>query len=172
MSDTTELFTGSSGVPEASPGYSGDSGPSANAAAGAAAGAPAGPGLSPPAAGAASTTAGAGAPAGETVTGKPARNGGSGLSGLKLADLQRVAQSMGITGTGRMRKSQLIEAIQSKGGGGGAHQGRGATQSEQGGAPAQDSGRPAGLSAGNGSGALDNSVQRGASAGARRASPP
>ena len=111
MSDTTELFTGSSGVPEASPGYSSDSGPSANA--GAAAGAPAGPGLSPPAAGAASTTAGGGAPAGETVTDKPARQGGSGLSGLKLADLQRLAQSMGITGTGRMRKGQLVEAIQS-----------------------------------------------------------
>ena len=118
MSDTTELFTGSSGVPEASPGYSSDSGLSANT--GAAAGAPAGPGLSPPAAGAASTTAGAGAPAGETVTDKPARRGGSGLSGMMLADLQRLAQSMGITGTGRMRKSQLIEAIQSKGGGGGA----------------------------------------------------
>ena len=123
MSDTTELFTGSSGVPEESPGYSGDSGPSATAGAGPAAGAPAGPG--------------------ETVTDKPARRGGTGLSGMLLADLQRLAQSMGITGTGRMRKSQLIEAIQSKQGGG-----------------------PAGPSAGNGSGALDNSVQRGASAGA------
>jgi transcription termination factor Rho len=155
VSDTTELFTGSSGVPEASPGYSSDSGLSANADV--AAGAPAGPGLSPPAAGTASTTAGADAPAGETVTDKPARPGGSGLSGLKLADLQRLAQSMGITGTGRMRKSQLVEAIQSKGGGGGARQG---------GAPAQDSDRSAGPSAGNGSGALDNSVQRDASAGA------
>ena len=81
------------------------------------------------------------------------------MSGLKLADLQRLAQSMGITGTGRMRKSQLIEAIQSK-------QGGGATQGQQGGAPARGSGRPAGPSAGNGSGAPDNSVQRGASAGA------
>ena len=162
MSDTTELFTGSSGVPEASPGYSSDSGLSANADAGAAAGTPAGPGLSPPAAGAASTKAGADAPAGETVTDKPARRGGSGLSGMLLADLQRLAQSMGITGTGRMRKSQLIEAIQSKQGGGGG----GATQSQQGAAPAQDSGRSAGPSAGNGSGALDNSVQRDASAGA------
>jgi len=159
VSDTTELFTGSSGVPEASPGYSSDSGPSANT--GAAAGTPAGPGLSPPAAGTASTTEGTDAPAGETVTDKPARQGGSGLSGLKLADLQRVAQSMGITGTGRMRKSQLVEAIQSKQGGGG-----GASRGEQAAAPAQDSGRSAGPSAGNGSGALDNSVQRGASAGA------
>jgi transcription termination factor Rho len=71
---------------------------------------------------------------------------------MLLADLQRLAQSMGITGTGRMRKSQLIEAIQSKQGGSAA--------------PAQDTGRSAGRPAGNGSGALDNSVQRGASAGA------
>ena len=97
MSDTTELFTGSSGAPEASPGFTG----------------------------------GTPAPAGETVTDKPARRGGSGLSGMLLADLQRLAQSMGITGTGRMRKSQLIEAIQSKQGGGATQQG----------APAQDSGR-------------------------------
>ena len=161
MSDTTELFTGSSGVPEASPGYSGDSSLPAAAGAGAVAGTPAGPGLSPPEAGAAGRAPGSDAPAGETVTDKPTRRGGSGLSGMLLADLQRLAQSMGITGTGRMRKSQLIEAIQSKqGGGGGA-----ATRSQQG-APAQDSGRPAGPPAGIGSGALDNSVQRGASAGA------
>ena len=136
MSDTTELFTGSSGTPEASPGFTG----------------------------------GTPAPAGETVTDKPARRGGSGLSGMLLADLQRLAQSMGITGTGRMRKSQLIEAIQSKqgGSGGGATRsqpGGGATQGQQG-PPAQDSAPPAGPPAGNGSGALDNSVQRGASAGA------
>ncbi len=117
MSDTTELFTGSSGAPEASPGFTG----------------------------------GTPAPAGETVTDKPARRGGSGLSGMLLADLQRLAQSMGITGTGRMRKSQLIEAIQSRQGGGAA---------------AQASGPPSGPPAGNGSGTLDNSVQRGASAGA------
>ena len=135
MSDTTELFTGSSGVPEESPGYSGPSGLSATAGAGTAAGAPAGPA------------------AGETVTDKPARRGGSGLSGMLLADLQRLAQSMGITGTGRLRKSQLIEAIQSKQGGGGA-------------APSAPGGVSAGPSAGNGSGTLDNSVQRGASAGA------
>jgi transcription termination factor Rho len=135
VSDTTELFTGSSGVPEESPGYSGPSGLSATAGAGTAAGTPAGPA------------------AGETVTDKPPRRGGSGLSGMLLADLQRLAQSMGITGTGRLRKSQLIEAIQSKQGGGGA-------------APSAPGGVSAGPSAGNGSGALDNSVQRGASAGA------
>jgi transcription termination factor Rho len=36
---------------------------------------------------------------------------------MLLTDLQRLAQSMGITGVGRMRKSQLIEAIQSRQGG-------------------------------------------------------
>jgi transcription termination factor Rho len=36
---------------------------------------------------------------------------------MLLPELQRVAQSMGITGVGRMRKSQLIEAIQSRQGG-------------------------------------------------------
>ncbi len=91
MSDTTELSTGSSGTPEAS--TSGpDSGPS-----------------------------GAASPAGETVTDKPTRRGGSGLSGMKLADLQRIAQEMGITGTGRMRKGQLVEAIQARQAGGAAY---------------------------------------------------
>jgi transcription termination factor Rho len=36
---------------------------------------------------------------------------------MLLPELQRVAQSLGITGVGRMRKSQLIEAIQSRQGG-------------------------------------------------------
>ena len=142
VSDTTELFTGSSGTSEAS--QSGpDSGPS-----------------------------GAATPAGETVTDKPTRRGGSGLSGMKLADLQRIAQEMGITGTGRMRKGQLVEAIQARQAGGAAY----AASST----PRQDGGaghrRPGGESvngqqaasspAGDGSRAYDNSVQRGASAGA------
>ncbi len=128
MSDTTELFTGSSGTPEASPAGP-DSGPS-----------------------------GAVTPAGETVTDKPTRRGGSGLSGMRLADLQRIAQEMGITGTGRMRKGQLVEAIQ-------ARQAGGAAYARQGGE--SDNGRQAASSpAGDRSGANDNSVQRGASAGA------
>ncbi len=106
MSDTTEIFTGSSGVPEGSPGE-----PAPRIAGGAAlaSGGSAGPG-GPPGSGS--------APAGETVTSRPARRGGSGLSGLLLADLQRLGQQMGITGTGRMRKSQLIEAIEARQGGG------------------------------------------------------
>ena len=137
MSDTTEIFTGSSGTPEASPSGP-DSGPS-----------------------------GAVTPAGETVTEKPTRRGGSGLSGMLLADLQRIAQEMGITGTGRMRKGQLVEAIQARQSGGAAYarQDGGAGYRQQGGEPVN--GQPAaGSPAGDGSGAYDNSVQRGAPAGA------
>jgi transcription termination factor Rho len=63
---------------------------------------------------------------------------------MLLPELQRVAQSMGITGVGRMRKSQLIEAIQSRQGG-----------------PAVGSARSATASA-----ALDHSATRRAPAGA------
>ncbi len=142
MSDTTELFTGSSGTPEASP---------------------PGPGSGP---------SGAVTPAGETVTDKPTRRGGSGLSGMKLADLQRIAQEMGITGTGRMRKGQLVEAIQARQAGGAAYtasapsrQDGGAGHRQQGGESVNGQ-QAAGSPAGDGSGAYDNSVQRGASAGA------
>ncbi|MEU8132191.1 transcription termination factor Rho [Streptodolium elevatio] len=46
------------------------------------------------------------------------RAAGGGLNGMVLAELQQVAAGLGISGTGRMRKSQLIEAIQAKQGGG------------------------------------------------------
>jgi transcription termination factor Rho len=142
VSDTTELFTGSSGTSEAS--QSGpDSGPS-----------------------------GAATPAGETVTDKPTRRGGSGLSGMKLADLQRIAQEMGITGTGRMRKGQLVEAIQARQAGGAAYaasstprQDGGAGHRRQGGESVNGQ-QAASSPAGDGSRAYGNSVQRGASAGA------
>ncbi|MGH3657995.1 MAG: Rho termination factor N-terminal domain-containing protein, partial [Micromonosporaceae bacterium] len=42
------------------------------------------------------------------------RRTGSGLSGMLLAELQGLASSLGITGTGRMRKGELIAAIQVK----------------------------------------------------------
>jgi transcription termination factor Rho len=142
VSDTTELFTGSSGTPEASPSGP-DSGPS-----------------------------GAVPSAGETVTDKPTRRGGSGLSGMLLADLQRIAQEMGITGTGRMRKGQLVEAIQARQAGGAAYAASstprpdgGAGHRQQGGESANGQ-QAASSPAGDGSGAYDNSVQRGASAGA------
>src|SRR6266852_7700081 len=40
--------------------------------------------------------------------------GGTGLSSLLMPELQRIAQSMGIPGAGRMRKGQLIEAIEAR----------------------------------------------------------
>lgn len=53
----------------------------------------------------------AAAPAGKSASSR-SRNQGSGLSSLKLTELQRLASSLGITGTGRMRKSDIIAAIE------------------------------------------------------------
>ncbi len=49
---------------------------------------------------------------------KPRRRSGGGLSGMVLPELQALASSLGISGTGRMRKSQLIEAIRARQGDG------------------------------------------------------
>jgi transcription termination factor Rho len=46
------------------------------------------------------------------------RSGGGDLSKLLVADLQRLAQELGIPGTGRMRKGDLVAAIQERTGGG------------------------------------------------------
>ncbi|MEU7001284.1 transcription termination factor Rho [Nonomuraea sp. NPDC046570] len=48
-----------------------------------------------------------------------ARRSGTGLSAKVLPELQKMAAELGISGTGRMRKSQLIAAIQEKTGGSG-----------------------------------------------------
>ena len=57
-------------------------------------------------------------------TSRSRSRGGTGLSSLLLPELQRMAQSMGIQGAGRMRKGQLVEAIQARQGGAGiANQG-------------------------------------------------
>ncbi|MFH9860224.1 transcription termination factor Rho [Streptomyces sp. NPDC017202] len=49
------------------------------------------------------------------------RRRGTGLEGMVLAELQQVASGLGIRGTARMRKSQLIEVIkEAQAGGGGA----------------------------------------------------
>ncbi|WP_030235755.1 transcription termination factor Rho [Streptomyces sp. NRRL S-350] len=45
------------------------------------------------------------------------RSAAAGLDGMVLAELQKLAGDLGITGTGRMRKSQLIETIKEKSGG-------------------------------------------------------
>ncbi|GAA3752137.1 transcription termination factor Rho [Spinactinospora alkalitolerans] len=57
-------------------------------------------------------------PAGKSApTRSRSRSGGTGLSALKLTELQRLASGLGITGTGRMRKSDIIAAIEAKQGG-------------------------------------------------------
>ncbi|MGH8837446.1 MAG: Rho termination factor N-terminal domain-containing protein, partial [Actinomycetes bacterium] len=48
------------------------------------------------------------------------RRRAGGLSGMLLPELQQLAASLGISGTARMRKSQLIDAIKDKQGGGSA----------------------------------------------------
>ncbi|MGW2372419.1 MULTISPECIES: transcription termination factor Rho [Kitasatospora] len=45
------------------------------------------------------------------------RSAAAGLDGMVLAELQKLAADLGITGTGRLRKSQLIETIKEKSGG-------------------------------------------------------
>ncbi|GAB3743358.1 transcription termination factor Rho [Nocardiopsis nanhaiensis] len=57
--------------------------------------------------------------AGEAATSSRPRTAsrGTGLAAQKLPELQKLASSMGITGTGRMRKSDVIAAIEAKQGG-------------------------------------------------------
>src|SRR5215469_17562747 len=51
-------------------------------------------------------------------TSKSRSRGGTGLSSMLMPELQRIAQTLAIPGAGRMRKSQLIEAIEARQGGG------------------------------------------------------
>jgi transcription termination factor Rho len=158
VSDTTNMTSGSPGTPEepasASP-WTGQTPDPAGQA-----------GASPEPAGAVRSwpdgDSSAGEARGSGAAGTPAasRRGGTGLSAMLLPDLQRLAQSMGIMGTGRMRKGQVIAAIEER-------QGKGATPgTESAGGQAAD--RAARGSRGGGSqGARnDNSVQREAPAGA------
>jgi transcription termination factor Rho len=63
------------------------------------------------------------AAAGATAsTSKSRTRGGAGLSSLLMPELQRIAQTLAIPGAGRMRKSQLIEAIEARQGGGARQQ--------------------------------------------------
>ena len=48
---------------------------------------------------------------------KRRRTTGTGLNAMVLAELQQLATGLGISGTGRMRKSDLIDAIKAKNGG-------------------------------------------------------
>ncbi len=59
------------------------------------------------------------AAAGATAsTSKSRSRGGAGLSSLLMPELQRIAQTLAIPGAGRMRKNQLIEAIEARQAGG------------------------------------------------------
>ena len=51
------------------------------------------------------------------AAGQPGRNGGD-LSKLRVSDLQGLAQQLGISGTARMRKGDLVAAIQERQGAG------------------------------------------------------
>jgi transcription termination factor Rho len=140
VSNTTEVFTGSSGAPEDTPALfpaSGGAGDTAGAE-----------GTSRKPASAVRSTPDADASAGSAGAG---RRGGSGLSAKLLPELQRIAQSMGIVGVGRMRKGQLIEAIEERRPSG----------------PPADGGAAANRATRGRQGAVnDNPVQRGAPAGA------
>jgi transcription termination factor Rho len=95
VSDTTELLSGAPSAPEDAP--VGTSAPSA-AAGGSAQGEPEAPGQ-------------------KASASKSRSRGGTGLSSLLMPELQRIAQTMGIPGAGRMRKGQLVEAIEARQGG-------------------------------------------------------
>src|SRR5580692_8578424 len=97
VSDTTELLSGGSTVSEDAP--AGTPAPAA------AAGGPSEGDLG---------SSGAMAPASKSRS----RSGTTGLSSLLMPELQRIAHTMGIPGAGRMRKGQLVEAIEAKQGGG------------------------------------------------------
>ncbi|GAB2573839.1 hypothetical protein Aab01nite_20520 [Paractinoplanes abujensis] len=65
--------------------------------------------------------------AGTTATATKRRRGGTGLSAMLLPELQSLAASLGISGTARMRKGELITAI---------------TERQSGGAPAESAPKP------------------------------
>jgi len=123
VSNTTDLMTGSSGMPEESPAVSGLPGEVRESTGSA--------GTSPESAGAVRSWPEQDALAGEARRADQAarsdearsagtsRRGGTGLSAMLLPELQRLAQSMGIMGTGRMRKGQVIAAIEERQQGGG-----------------------------------------------------
>ncbi|WP_344820576.1 Rho termination factor N-terminal domain-containing protein, partial [Actinoplanes cyaneus] len=56
--------------------------------------------------------------AGTTATATKRRRGGTGLSAMLLPELQSLAASLGISGTARMRKGELITAISERQSGG------------------------------------------------------
>jgi transcription termination factor Rho len=150
VSDTFDLFSATSGTPEER------TIPSASG--GEVIGAAGQTGTSAQLAGAVRSWPEAEGSAGGTRTAGSGRRSGDGLAAMVLPELQRLAQSLGIAGTGRMRKGQLIAAIEEKRGGGAAAASaeRAATNSAAGGSAAMA----------NQSEQTNNSSQRGVPAGA------
>src|SRR3954466_4263364 len=74
-------------------------------------------------------TATAAPPPAAAPGGGPGRRSAGGLAGKLLPELQQLAGELGISGTARMRKSELIAAIQERQGGGASRPaaGQGAT---------------------------------------------
>ncbi|MBV9207917.1 MAG: transcription termination factor Rho [Actinobacteria bacterium] len=102
VSDTTEVLSDAPGASEGVP--AGISAPSAAAGG--------------------SAQDGPGARGAAASASRSRSRGGTGLSSLLMPELQQIAHTLGIPGAGRMRKSQLVEAIEAR----------------QGGAPRQDAG--------------------------------
>jgi transcription termination factor Rho len=105
-------------------------------------------------------------------TSKSRGRGGAGLSSMVMPELVRLAQTLGISGAGRMRKGQLIEAIEARQSGSSRQQAGAARP------PAGESGGvvPPGRALAGGSGGVvppgrQGSDQRAASAGADAAHP-
>src|SRR5882757_2828490 len=120
VSETIDLYSGSSGEPEESPGLTRSAGDAAGVARSA--------GASPAQAGAVRSWPDADDGTGTAArSGASKRSGGTGLSSMVLPELQKLAQSLGLTGTARMRKGDLIAAIEERQrggtGGSGGHAG-------------------------------------------------
>ena len=167
MSDTTEFLTSPHDTPEPADSASGSS---------RGAGGDLAPGVS--------KTASSG---GSKATTRARREVGAGLASMRLPELQQLAQTMGIKGTGRMRKGEIITSIQDKqGGGGAAHAPQaqavaqqdnstqrsaparaGATRRVERDAMATDTSASAGLAAGQGAGVSDAAAVAGNGAQAR-----
>ncbi|MCW2740216.1 MAG: transcription termination factor Rho, partial [Blastococcus sp.] len=108
------------------------------------------------------------APAASGTTGS-ARRRGNGLSGMLLPELQRLAVELGITGTGRMRKGDLVAAISDRQVGGGsasaATSTNGASNDASNDAPAPADGAPAARGIATTSAPLEAPVTGGANGG-------
>ncbi len=112
MSETIDLFSAQDGEPAGQPGYSdqrASQAPPTGTSQRPDGAVRSSPGAIDTASGAERAGAGPGGAASDTKA----------LSAMLLPELQRVAQSIGITGTARMRKGQLIAAIEAKQQGGG-----------------------------------------------------